>query len=77
MARRKGKAARGKNRAVRAPTGRIEDVFEVIAAGPTGMIVAAGVHCPLCAAAGVEPPRPGVVRVTGLAGVGHAPLDTV
>jgi len=77
MARRKGKAARGKRHVPQARTGRIEDELLATAGRSVMTIWRADESCPLCAPTSAEQGPYGRARATVQASVSPVPLDTV
>ncbi len=77
MARRKGKAARGKSRAGQVNRVRIEDESRATAGRSVMTIWLADESCPLCAPTSAERGPSGRARATVQASVSHVPPDTV
>lgn len=77
MGRRKGKSARGKSRVSRAPMEHIDRPSWATSEELETIVLPAGVHCPLCAAMGVQLEPSGHARATVQAAVSPVPPDTV
>jgi hypothetical protein len=77
MAKRKGRNVRGKSRVSQAPMEHIGRPSWATSGELEVMVLAAGDHCPLCAAMGVQLEPSGHARATVRAAVSPVPPATV